>query len=913
MKTKILQSTKSILTLIVLNFAFFQIFAASPKAPSNLRCFDKYDPIGTNNKPYFGWYINDSDNDEIQSAYQIIVSSNSSNIDAEMGDIWDSGKISSSIQNYVYFQGKHLNPACQYYWKVRTWDKDGNVSPYSGKATFATGLFTNNDWSGACWIKRLSNNKDDYTYFRKKIKVPNKIVKRAVVYIAACHSYELYVNEAFVGKGFNNHYPQYSYYNAWDITPFLTDNSENLLACLTHWYGGGQGRATGAQGLLVKAVIEYSDSTQTIIGTDKSWKQIQAKQWIVDQPQRNGEGVGRIEKYDSRNVIDQWNSLNYDDSEWNSAFEIGSHPIAPWTEILRPDLTRVIETEIKPVSIINLANGKYVVDLGKIYAGSFKINFSKGNSGDSISMIGGFVLNSDSTVSTRFNQQTNLNYYFIHNGKASIFNPNVYLGLRYLQINNSPNDLNFDNVSFICRHFELDSTRSSFHSSNSQLNNVWQLMFHSLMVGAQESFVDTPTREKGGFLGDAWSQAVPCLSVMCDRTMNMRILNEFLDSQDQYWPDGRLNAVYPNVDGARDIPDYTQSYLVWVWDYYMQTGNVEFLKFNYARLKKIADYIDNYKSNSTGLIHQLKGGKGQYEFGIIDWPPSMRYGYDMAVDSRTVIDVYAYANFEILSKIAGVIGITEDKEIYGNKANNIKAAINKVLINKDGVYVDGIYADGTLSEHISQHANILPFAFDLVPASYKKRVVDEIKNRKMNVGMICLRWLPESLGLANEGEHLIELYTNPEWDGWAKTIANGGTVTWESWNANETNESMSHPWGAVGLLGIQNYVLGIKPLSAQHDTIEIKPLFFGDKLTYANGVYPTDKGDVMVDWNNNNGKYILKINIPDNIVAKVCIPKCGINGSSIRFDYKETNGFENDAYVILNNVGSGLHIIERFY
>ena len=33
----------------------------------------------------------------------------------------------------------------------------------------------------------------------------------------------------------------------------------------------------------------------------------------------------------------------------------------------------------------------------------------------------------------------------------------------------------------------------------------------------------------------------------------------------RYWPDGRVNAVYPNGDGRRDIPDATETYVEWVW------------------------------------------------------------------------------------------------------------------------------------------------------------------------------------------------------------------------------------------------------------------------------------------------------------------------------------------------------------
>ena len=200
------------LLLVIMTILPFGLTAASPEAPDNLRSFDKYNPIGTENKPYFAWYVNDADDNEIQTAYQILVASSIDNLNKDNGDIWNSGKVNSRMQNYVYAGGKPPLSATRYYWKVRTWDKDGNISPWSAPATFGTGLLSNRDWAGAKWIKRDSDVEDDYTYFRKRTILPNKTIFRATVYIAACHSYELYVNGKFIGKGSNNHYPQYSYY-----------------------------------------------------------------------------------------------------------------------------------------------------------------------------------------------------------------------------------------------------------------------------------------------------------------------------------------------------------------------------------------------------------------------------------------------------------------------------------------------------------------------------------------------------------------------------------------------------------------------------------------------------------------------------------------------------------------------------
>jgi alpha-L-rhamnosidase len=885
--------------------------ALQPDRPTFLRCCDKPNPVCSLEDPYFGWYFNDPDDNETQTAYQILVASSLGKIEAHEADMWDSKKTNSDQQNYIYYEGKGLEPGQQYFWKVRTWDKDGQPGPFSEVAVFGAPLLSHQDWDGAKWIKRDNNQADDYTYYRKKFSLGKQPIKRAVVYVTASHDYELYLNGQLIGKGPAYHYPQYQYYNAFDVTQALKQGAENLFASLTHWYGGGQGRPKSARGFLLKTIIEFEGGLTETIGTDGSWKQMEARYFVSGQPKRNGEGIGFIDKLDANEMLPGWNMLGFDDTGWEYATEIGPVPTAPWTGILQPDLTSPIEVTIEPVDIQDLGNGRYVIDFGKIYPGMPYIEFTGGEKGQEVNMLGGFVLTPDKTVDPKINQKTKMQYSVVLNGETSVFSPMVYLGMQYLQVENSPCVLTKNNVKFIVRYYELDQNRSSFESSDPMLNQVWQLMKHSLIAGSQETFVDTPTREKGGFLGDAWSQGVPCMTVMGDRLMNQRILLEFLDSQDQYWPDGRLNAVYPNADGARDIPDYTQSYLVWAWDYYMQTGNIEFLKKYYSKLKKVADYVYNHVNDTTGLVHYLTGGRGPYEFGIIDWPKEMRYGYDMETASRTVVNAYAYIDFKIISDIAGWVGMEGDSILFGNRAKAMKDKINSLLINRDGVYIDGLKKDHTQSTHASQHANAFPLAMGIVPGPNREKVVALVKGRAMNMGMVTLRWLPEALGKAGEAEHLIELYTNTAWDGWAKTIAHGGTVTWESWDALEHNYSLSHPWGAVGLLAMQEYMLGLQVLEPQHALIQVKPLAFGERLTHVKGTLPSDRGNIYVEWKKEGEVFTLSVTIPDNVKANVYLPKYGAADKKTTMNGKETGTEALDGYVLIRNVGSGSYTFVR--
>lgn len=894
--------------LPILLLFFTKANAGNPYAPFNLRTCDKLSPTGTSAQPFFGWYTSDPDANDIQTAYQILVSSNPDLLKTGKGDIWDSGKKQSPLQNYIDFGGKKLAPGQRYYWKIRTWDRAGTVSPYSAISYFDTGLFTAKDWQGANWIRRTSKDPNIYTYFRKQLKLTGKPIKKAIAYVSAYHNYEFYLNGGLIGKGLAYHYPQYAFYKAYDVTSALKDY--NTLAVMTHWYGGGQGRPKGDSRFLLKLQVSYIDGTEETFGTDKTWKQTAVEAFNPKTKSRNGEGIGFIDVIDSRKAIANWEQPSFDDVTWENAVEIGPHPSAPFIGELKPDLTTLREKKIKPVSVKSLGKGRYLVDLGKIYAGVPIITFNGGKAGDTVRLRGGFVRNADGTVSEKINQSTDLSYQFVLNGKSCQFQPIVYLGYQYLQVDGSPNELTTENVSFNVRFYELDLQRAVFSSSDSMLNKVYELMAHSLTLGAQEGFVDTPTREKGVFLGDSFSQGVAAMQIMGDRALNHRVLLQFLDSQDQYWPDGRLNAVYPNVDGKRDIPDFTQQYLLWVWDYYQLTGNVEFLKTNYSKLKNVANYVANYTNPTTGLIHKLAGGSGPYQYGIIDWPANMRYGYDMATEARTVINAYAYADFNIVAKVAAIVGQPKDAEIFRAKATAVRNAMNKLLINADGVYIDGLLPDGKQSTHVSQHANMFPLALDIVPNVNYQAVLAAVKTRQMSVGMVTVRFLPMALGMADEAQQLLTLYTNTNWDGWAKNISMGATATWESWNALERNDSMCHPWGTSGLDGIQRFVLGVSVIKPQHELIQVKPLDFEGKLTKASGIVPSDKGDIIVAWQRTPKSYRLKLESPNNVTANVYVPKSGATSNTIRLNGKPFNAKSAGKYFVIDNVGAGKHVFE---
>lgn len=88
-------------------------------------------------KPEFGWTV--SLGSKFQGAYQILVASNKASIDANNGDVWDSGQVRSLESTNVKYKGNPLEIGKTYFWKVRIWDEENRLVDYSEPKQFTTG------------------------------------------------------------------------------------------------------------------------------------------------------------------------------------------------------------------------------------------------------------------------------------------------------------------------------------------------------------------------------------------------------------------------------------------------------------------------------------------------------------------------------------------------------------------------------------------------------------------------------------------------------------------------------------------------------------------------------------------------------------------------------------------------------
>ena len=131
---------------------FVAITASAFATPIHLRCEYMANPLGIDKTtPNLSWQSDNTERDWEQVAYQILVATNVEGLRMGKADVWDSGKINSAESVGIAYAGAMLESRRRYYWKVRAWDKRGQMSESSELAWWEMGLLNPADWK-AQWI-----------------------------------------------------------------------------------------------------------------------------------------------------------------------------------------------------------------------------------------------------------------------------------------------------------------------------------------------------------------------------------------------------------------------------------------------------------------------------------------------------------------------------------------------------------------------------------------------------------------------------------------------------------------------------------------------------------------------------------------------------------------------------------------
>lgn len=855
--------------------------ASSEKlTPTELRCEYALDPLGVDvTNPRLFWKLESTLRSQRQSAYQILVASSLKNLTQDEGDLWDSGRIESDRTIHISYNGLALKSSQQVFWKVRAWDKAGNVSDWSRPATWTMGILNEADWK-ARWID--AEDESQTLMLRREFSVKAGL-KRAIVHVCGLGQYEMSLNGEKVGDDLLS--PGWSKYNKTclydtrELTPLLQegDNAVGLLLGngMYNVKGGRYVKFKGTFGPL-KAIcqirLEYIDGTTEIIGTDKDW--------LVKAGPITFSCVYGGEDYDSRLEPHGWNRPGFDDSDWTKAQEVeGPGGKIKGLCFAAPPI-RTFDI-LKPVSVNQLRPGVDVYDLGQNTALMPRLK-AKGPAGSIVRIIPAELLNTDGSVDRRSCSGGRPGYWqytLSGTGSEEWFPKFFYHGSRYLQVECIPAPASTDasrgggpadigDELPVVEKLEGVVVHSSsepigrFECSNNLFNRIHELVRWAQRSNMMSVLTDCPHREKLGWL-EQYHLNGPSIRYEFDLArLFTKGMNDMADSQldDGLVPNHVPEYVVFNGDYGdfRDSPEWGSAFLLVPWQQYLWNGDLELIRNYYKDMKRYVAYLDS-KSTDNIVSH-----------GLGDWYDIGPRAPGLAQLTPVPLTATAFYYYDTLtlSGMAELLDKDDEAKEFKSKAAEIRDAFNKEFYNP----ATGQYATG------SQCSNAVPLVMGLVEPANRHAVLDAIvqdvteRGNALTAGDVGYRYLLLALAEGGRSDVIYAMNNQSEKPGYGYQLKMGATSLTEAWNARRYN-SQNHfmlgqiiEWFYHDLAGI-----GPDPAGPGFKKIIIKPQPAGD-LSWVKASFNSIRGEIISDWKRTDDIFIMKVTIPANTTATVYMP-----------------------------------------
>ena len=365
---------------------------------------------------------------------------------------------------------------------------------------------------------------------------------------------------------------------------------------------------------------------------------------------------------------------------------------------------------------------------------------------------------------------------------------------------------------------------------------------------------DTPIYEKNGWTADAHLATEGLLHHFDLRDAFGKWMDDHADAQSQ---DGSVPQIIPTPGwGRASDPAWSASVVLIPWYMYREYGDREILERTAPTIGKFADQI--IRALDGGLWHGRTWG---------DWlSPGHRLGPEGMAPIGTIMAV------TILQHTSAVL-----RELDDPAAEKYAAAATGAAANYHAAYFDaasGSYAVPGVGYR--QALNILPLAFDLVPAvdvaSVRAGLTADLELRTdghLDCGALGVRHLLPVLSDAGRDDLAITILTRRTRPGWGVWFENGESTLLESWDADA--RSRNHYFLGSVSAWIQQRIGGMRLTEPGWRRFDIAPVV-DDRISRASICHRTPLGEVRSAWERGPGGWRFEVTVPPGASARIRVP-----------------------------------------
>lgn len=403
---------------------------------------------------------------------------------------------------------------------------------------------------------------------------------------------------------------------------------------------------------------------------------------------------------------------------------------------------------------------------------------------------------------------------------------------RYVYIEKEP-DSSFEEVLMDYEYAPFDTERSgSFRCSDEELNHIWDVAAYTMDLTTREFFMDGIKRDRWTWSGDAIQSYLMNYYLRFDTECVKRTIRQ-------------LRGKDPVTAHVNTIMDYTFYWFKSIYDYYLYTADIAFVREMWPRMVTLMDYVEG-RLNEDGMA------EGQADDWIfVDWVdfPMHKRG---TLCFEQILLMKAMETMAVCSKLLNI------KTDYRVKSESLRNKIKQTFWSYGQKAYYHAIEDGKINKQITKFANMFAILYGLAYEEERHEimqsvmlnpVIDPITTPYMRfyeLETLCID------GLQEQVQHEMKAY-------WGGMLRESATSFWEKYNPEEKGaqhlamygrpygKSLCHAWGASPIYLIGKYFLGVRPTKPGYEEYEVHPALGG--LEWMEGDVPTPFGKIHVKMN----------------------------------------------------------------
>jgi alpha-L-rhamnosidase len=709
---------------------------------------------------------------------------------------------------------------------------------------------------------------DPAPLFRKTFFL-NELPKKATLFITAAGYYKSTINTFELENNILDptwtDYSKRIYYKEYDITQQLTRG----INCLGVTLGNGfynplplkmWGRinlrerlSVGKPRFIAKIRITLPNGKTEEIVSDSSWKY----------------GYGPIIKnsvylgthYDANNEITAWSHANFDDTHWDNAMP-ADPPGGKLQKAFFPTIK--INKKINPQKIYPTKNGKWIVDMGENFTGTYSVKLS-GQKGDKITFRFGERIYQDGTLNPMTSvigqiKKSGLggpgapdvawqtDSYIMGDENPIWFRPEfTYHAYRYMEIDGLKEKPKKDEIVGLSIHSAVDQ-KNHFTSSAPLLNEIQKTVrrtFLANLVGVQS---DCPAREKFGYGGDLNATSASFIYNFDMQAFYKKTVYDWVDAIN----DSTFVDTAPSVGIQYCGISWESAFLITQYQLYLYYNDLGFIKemypFNQQWMDKVA------RIHPEGIVH-----KGLSDHESLSPVPVQLIGTLHYLQTARIMKVFA--------------GIMEDRKSqskYHQLASDLTKKIREAFwkktikgpINRQTLFASLLYHKIIPEDEIHAAKDSLKSALQKAPAQH------------LTTGIFGTPYALEAISEYLSPQTTINIVNNIDYPGWGYMVEQGATTLWETWKESDNIYSNSHPMFGSVTEWFYRWLGGIRP-DPKHPGFKkffIKP-FTPKGLDSVSTSYAAPQGEILSQWSKRDRGYRYEITVPEGSIAQVELNK----------------------------------------